>query len=92
MNRVTKQRTTTTNVNHEAGNANAAPLATTPATKAATDATPIATVEEDVPDQDLEAKTEEEEAEKEEGMYFQIYTFCVHVIYNIVFWSFFIVT
>ena len=72
MSRVTKQRTTT-NVNHEAGNANAAPLATTPATKAATDATPIATVEEDVPDQDLEAKTEEEEAEKEEGMYFYVF-------------------
>ena len=68
MSRVTKQRTT--NVNHEAGNANAAPLATTPATKAATDAIPIATVEEDVPDQDLEAKMEEEEAEKEEGKYF----------------------
>ena len=70
MSRVTKQRTTTANVNHEAGNANAAPLATTPATKAATDATPIATVEEDVPDQDLEAKTEEEEVEKEEGTYY----------------------
>ena len=69
MNRVTKQKTTT-NVNHEAGNANAAPLATTPATKAATDAIPIATVEEDVPDQDLEAKMEEEEAEKEEGTYY----------------------
>ena len=72
MSRVTKQRTTT-NVNPEAGNANAAPLATTPATKAATDATPTATVEEDVPDQDLEAKTEEEEAEKEEGMYFYVF-------------------
>ena len=77
MSRVTKQRTT--NVNHEVGNANGAPLATTLATKAATDAIPIATVEEDVPDQDLEAKTEEEEAEKEEevekeeGTYFYVF-------------------